>query len=415
MGEKLVTVAVIGGGPAGLMAAISASYKNARVTVFEHTAVCGKKILATGNGRCNYTNLYMDKECYNNNGEFAIKVIEQYDNNEVIAFFKKLGVIPKIKNDGVYPYSEQAVVIANALINEAVRCGVEIKTGKVVKKITPMADLEKGSNSFKLSLEDDTVFFDYVIIATGSKTYPKTGSDGSGYKLLEDLKVKLRPVSPALTALRSDNPVFKTLSGVRMDADIRLMDSDNKTILAKCRGELQLTDYGISGIPVFQISSGAVRRINKNGKVTCNIDFVPAMSAEELRDYINDRIEYNPSEKLYNLFSGLINTKITDNLTGRCQLRKDTCIGDLKVRDIDNLIDLYKNFYADFNDYNKYDFAQVCQGGVDVSEIDSATMESTKIKGLKFAGEVVDVDGICGGYNLQWAFSSGYVAGGSCI
>jgi hypothetical protein len=398
-------IIIIGGGPAGMMAAITAAKDGRSVVVLEHMEQCGKKILATGNGRCNFTNKKLDKSCYPSNPDFAMEVIRQFDNEALISFFQKLGIPPKNKNDFIYPYSEQASAIAQVLIERMKALPVEVITSVTINAV------KKMQNGYKIQTNRQTFFADKVIVAAGLKASPKTGSDGSGYELLKELGVRMVKPLPALTALRSADTVFKSLAGIRCEAAVSVLEGDR--VIASDTGELQLTDYGISGIPVFQISSRAVRLIEQKKTAVCSIDFVPMLSLEEFQTYILERIEFDGNQKLYNLFTGLLNSKLTDVLTTRFGLRKDIAVKSLTKAEITRLSTAYKNFKVVVNGYNSFDYAQVCQGGVAVSEICPQTMELHGFPGLYVAGEIVDVDGKCGGYNLQWAFSSGYVAGGA--
>lgn len=401
--NELKNIIIIGGGPAGMMAAITAAGDGRSVVVLEHMDMCGKKILATGNGRCNFTNTIINAGCYNSNGDFAMSVINRFDNEELINFFKKLGVYPKVRNGFVYPYSEQASAICRVLTERVKSLGIEVVTSINISRII------KTDFGYKLATDKGTFLADRLIIAAGSKASPKTGSDGTGYHLLNELGINIVKPLPALTSLRSDNKIFKSLSGIRCDAKVSVLYEGD--VAAEDTGELQLTDYGISGIPVFQVSSRAVRIIDSEKKVQCSIDFVPFMTNDEFMSYINERIKNDGNNKVYGLFTGLLNSRLTDSLTSYFGLKKDLKLSELGEKEIKKLVLSYKNFNIIFNSYNSFDYAQVCQGGVDVNHINPATMESTQYRHLYFAGEIVDVDGKCGGYNLQWAFSSGYAAG----
>ncbi len=403
MDKNIKKIIIIGGGPAGMMAAITAAGDGRSVVVLEHSTQPGKKILATGNGRCNFTNKIIDADCYNSNGSFAMSVIDKFDNERIIEFFKGLGVIPKEKNGFIYPQSEQAQAIQQVLIRKMKSLAIDVITDI---KVTDIGYTKEG---YRLSTDKGTMYADRLIIACGLLAAPKTGSDGTLLPLIKKLGIKVNTPLPALTALRSKESIYKSLAGIRCDAQVSIYDGSKKAD-AYC-GELQLTDYGISGIPVFQVSSRAVRIIEKNRKVRCIIDFVPFMTREELNAYIKLRIENDGDNMVYALFYGLLNNKLTDALTPLSTVKKNTPLKSLSDSDIERIVDIYKSFTTEMTGYNGFDYAQVCQGGVDVNEIDSATMESTKCKNLYFAGEVADVDGKCGGYNLTWAFSSGYVAG----
>lgn len=403
MDKNIKKIIIIGGGPAGMMAAITAAGEGRSVVVLEHGTQPGKKILATGNGRCNFTNKIIAADCYNSNGSFAMKVIDKFDNERIIEFFKGLGVISKEKNGFIYPQSEQAQAIQQVLIRKMKSLAIDVITGINV------TDIGYTKEGYRLSTDNGTMYADRLIIACGLYAAPKTGSDGTLLPLIKKLGINVNTPLPALTALRSRENIYKSLAGIRCDARVSICDREGAADTS-C-GELQLTDYGISGIPVFQISSHAVRIIEKNKKVKCIIDFVPFMSREELKDYIKQRAACDGDNLVYALFYGLLNNKLTDALTPLSTIKKNTPLKLLTEGDIERMVNIYKSFTTEMTGYNGFDYAQVCQGGVDVNEISAATMESTKCKNLYFAGEVADVDGKCGGYNLTWAFSSGYVAG----
>lgn len=401
--KELQKIIVIGGGPAGMMAAITAAMKGRSVLLLEKNDQCGKKILATGNGRCNYTNLEVNTDCYNSNGEFAMGIIEKFDNQAVISFFEKLGVIPKYRGNYVYPFSDQAQAIRQVLVDYMMFLGVQIEGNILIKSIA------RKANYYEINTNKGMFQGEKLIVAAGSRASEKTGSDGSGYELLKNLNVKIKKPLPALTALRSKNPVFKNLAGIRVDACVSLMEKDK--IITKDTGELQLTDYGISGIPVFQISGPVVRIIDKTGSATVNIDFLPELDSQSVIDYIKARGEHNPDTKVYGLFVGLLNTKLTDNLIPLFGVKKNRMVVELCEEEILQLVNGFKKFQVEVTDYNSFDYGQVCQGGVSVEQLNANTLEVIDLPGLYVAGEIIDVDGKCGGFNLQWAFSSGYVAG----
>lgn len=396
-------IIVIGGGPAGMMAAIAAATKGRSVLLLEKNDQCGKKILATGNGRCNYTNLLVNRDCYNTNGEFAMDVIERFDSQALIAFFRKLGVVPKFRGSYVYPYSDQAQAIRQVLTEYMEYLGVALE-----KKVS-IQSIFKSKTGYQIHTDKQDYTAERLIIAAGSRAGEKNGSDGSGYELLGQFKIKMNKPLPALTALRSENAIFKSLAGIRAEGRVSLLEGEKE--IACDTGEIQLTDYGISGIPVFQISSRAVRLVEAKGKAVCKIDFLPELSGQEVMDYIRTRGQNNSETKVYGLFTGLLNNKLTDNLIPFFQVKKNRRAVELTEEELQRLIRGFKNFRVEITGYNSFDYCQVCQGGVAVEQLNPKTMEFYNLPGLYVAGEIVDVDGKCGGYNLQWAFSSGYVAG----
>lgn len=401
------SVYVVGAGAAGMMAAITAARQGKKVTIIEHRDKAGKKILATGNGKCNFTNMYMDKECFRgSNNDYIMDIYNQFDNKAVIDFFKHLGIYPKIKNGYVYPNSGQAISISEALQNELRYLNVDIITNTNIREIYDNKD------GYLIITDKGEYKTDSVIIAAGSNASPKSGSDGSGYRLAKKLGHTIVPVLPALVQLRSSSPFFKEVAGVRTDGSVRIMSG--RECVAKDSGELMLTDYGISGIPVFQVSRFASVLLNKNEKVIARLDFLPEMDFTECKEYIRDRIYSYPDKSIKDNFTGILNSKLLNALLKELKIDINMSTGNLSEKQIIDIANGFKNFSINITGTNSFDNAQVCCGGVSLDELNKHTLESKLHKGLFFAGEILDVDGICGGYNLQWAWSSGYVSGINC-
>ena len=392
-----------------MMAAITAAREGAAVTIIEHNDRVGKKILSTGNGRCNYTNLKQDKTCYRCTGQdFPLTVINRFDVEKTVKFFEELGIVPKDKNGYLYPFSEQATAVLDVLRMEVERLGVKVITGVHVQTVKPKnrGFLICGQDKDKKKFEANA---DYVIIATGSKAASKLGSDGSGYELAKKLGHRILPVVPALVQLKCAEKIYNSMSGVRLYGKVSIEDGKDHWI--SDTGEIQLTAYGISGIPVFQISRYAAMQLYHKKKVTVMLDFMPDISFDGLRKMIIQRISLHPERKMEMFFTGLFNRKVSNELIKLSKISLSLRCGDLSKEDIIHLCNNIKMFKTRVVETNPFEQAQICAGGVDTSEINSRTMESKLVKGLYFAGEIVDVDGICGGYNLQWAWSSGYLAG----
>lgn len=397
-------IIIIGAGASGMMAAISAARNHAQVTILEHTDCIGKKILATGNGRCNLTNIEQAPINYrSDNAGFERIILEQFNVAQTLKFFGDLGIYTKNKNGYIYPNSEQASAVLDVLKMELEHLKVKVIRNVKVYKI------DKKGKIFYIHTDLEDYICDYVIIATGSKAAPKTGSDGSGYTLARNLGHNIIKPLPALVQLRCSGDYFKSLAGIRCDARIDLL-IDGK-VSATDTGELQLTDYGISGIPTFQISRFAVRALDSGKDVKVNIDFMPDFELEVFTVFLKSRIKKALYKNLEQLFTGLLNKKLVPVLIKKANLSPKSLCSDLSDKQIQYLIDCIKNFKVKVTAFNSFDQAQVCSGGVDTTEISQTTLESLKVRGVYFTGEVVDVDGICGGYNLQWAWSSGYIAG----
>ena len=389
-------VAIIGGGFSGVISSIYASKLN-EVTIFERNNDILKKLLLTGNGRCNFFNKNQNINNYHSTSNEYLKDIITQDNiDELIKFYKKIGIETKEKDGYYYPYSNQAISVKNALVNKLKETNIEIKTDYFVNEI------KIKDNKFIINNELE---FDKVIISTGGSSYPITGSDGNMYDILKNLKIKITDISPALAPLITDDKYLKELSGVRANANISFYGDDK--LIQEEQGELQLTDYGISGICVFNLSY--LYNIYKNSYVLIN--FMPFIKTkEELEKYLDNKDKEMNEKKVSELLNGILNNKIINVII------KKSNIKDIKYKNLDknekeellNNIFSYKMNITDIKGYNK---SQVTNGGVDLSEIDINTMEVKNVKGLYITGELFDIDGICGGYNLTHCFITGYMCG----
>ena len=398
-------VVVIGGGAAGLMAAISAARAGAKVVILEHKEKTGKKILSTGNGKCNYTNEKQDITCYRGeNPDFVMPVFKQFGFPETVAFFEEIGVTPKVKNGYYYPASEQATAVLEVLRLEAnyLRikevCECQINAIKPVKSgfllYTSMGDFAGNS----------------VILATGLLAAPKSGSDGTIFPYIEKLGHHFIDVVPALVPLQGKQAFFKQIAGIRAEIQADLYVENAK--VASEYGELQLTDYGVSGIPIFQLSRYATKALKQGKKVHMMLDFLPHTSLEETVELFTKRLHKVEQKKtICECFVGLFNRKLAEVLIKEAGISLGDCPKKLSDEQIERLAAISKGLRVDITGSKSFEQAQVCAGGVDTEEICAETMESKIVPGVFFAGELVDIDGMCGGYNLQWAWSSGYVAG----
>lgn len=403
------SVYIIGAGPAGMMAAITAAESRADVTLLEHNDRIGKKILSTGNGRCNFSNVNQKEEFYrSDNKKFPWEVIQKYPVEQTIDFFETLGIYPKDKNGGLYPFSEQASAVLDVLRMEVERLRIHVLTGIHVKEIVRQ---KKGFRILATvnGKEEKRFLADSIVLCTGSKAASKLGSDGSGYDLAKKLGHHMIPVVPALVQLKCKENYFKSLAGIRLHGKVSLYVEQK--LQGNDTGEIQLTDYGISGIPVFQISRYAAKGIYEKKAVHAVLDFMPDMSSEELEKFLLQRKSERPVKEMEQFFTGIFNKKLITVLLKNANISLHKKAGELSIKEIKNLVFHIKEWKVEIIGTNPFEQAQVCAGGVDTREIDPETMESKLVDGLYFAGELVDVDGICGGYNLQWAWSSGYLAG----
>lgn len=399
-------VIIIGAGASGLMAAAAAASKGARVALLEHKDDIGKKILATGNGRCNFTNTDMSVNKFHGSKALIKNGLAQFNYADTIRFFKELG-IPAYDNAGyIYPNSRQAASVVAAFRMELMRLHVDVKTGINITDIKPADDrtgycIQTDKGSFKSKR---------LIIACGLTASPKLGSDGSLFRQIEALGHHIQKPLPALCGFSCDGLNFKKITGVRCDATVASVIDGQMT--EQNTGELQLADYGISGIPVFQISSLMSRALDKGQRVEVIIDFLPAFSDDELNGYIKDRsITTTDNRSLNEMLNGLLNNKLLLELIHKSGVSPDKKGRLLTDDDCKSLTRSIKHTAVSVKKPRGAEFAQVCAGGIYTKEIDVRTLESKIHPGLYFCGELLDVDGICGGYNLQWAWTSGYIAG----
>lgn len=400
----MIKIAVIGGGASGLMAAAAAASEGAEVFILEHKDKVGKKILSTGNGRCNFTNLAQEPICYHSeNMMFPWHIIEKFNAQQTIAFFLKLGLYSKNRNGYLYPHSDQASAVLDVLRMEVLRLGGRVITGACCQEIIP------GKKKFRIRTDQGDFSADRVILAAGSKAYPVSGSDGSGYALAKNLGHRLVPVLPSLVQLKCSENYYKAVAGVRVNGQVSIY-ADGEC-QAKDTGEIQLTNYGISGIPVFQVSRYAAIGLYEKKKVDAVLNFMPDFTSEQFCAFLKNRIATRPQKTMEEFFIGLFHKKLSDLWLKLARIGRTKKAGDLSDDEIRSLADLIQNFRTEITDTNSFEQAQVCRGGVDTEEVDPDTLESRYVPGLYFAGEILDVDAICGGYNLQWAWSSGYVSG----
>lgn len=415
-----VRVAVIGGGASGCMAAITAAQAGADVHIFEKNEKPGKKLYATGNGRCNLTNLHMDDSCYHTrtadkNGSSLIhSAIERYSPADQIRFFADLGV-PVYDRDGyVYPRTNQAQTVVRALEKRIAALGIRVHTDCPVRKIRRSQQGTKADDAvFYVDCNDrEARAFDTVILCTGGMAGPQYGTTGDGYRLAASFSHKISTPLPALTALECRGQFLKRAAGVRCRAAVTLYTGNDKKQIREGReeGEVQMTDYGISGIPVMQISGMAARLLESKQRVFVQIDFLPEFSDSAFNDEIERRMREDRSQMLGDLFLGLVHKKILDLLLAEKGLQ-----AEMKARRIDDagirqILQSMREYTLEVIQVKSFKQAQVTSGGILLEDTD-ADFQSRLQPGLFFAGEVLDVDGRCGGYNLQWAFATGYIAG----
>ncbi len=415
---------VIGAGASGLMAAISGARLGCSVLVIEQKEKAGKKILATGNGKCNFTNMIQNPECYRgNDSAFTWKVLSYFDVSHTLAFFKDLGIYPKNRDGYIYPNSEQASSVVQVLLMECDRLGIKIHYNEAVKEIkkpyyTVLTEIQpqklqktknKPIGERNDAGEKKVYCCSKLILATGGCASAQLGSDGSGYGLAKNLGHTVIKPLPALVQLKSPDKYCKTISGVRTNAKVTCY-SDQKPMVQEV-GEVLFTDYGISGIPVMQVSRYAAKTLDQGEKVSLLLDYLPELDEGDLIDLLRQRIRNNPKKNVEEMMVGLLNHKLSYVIILESKIDVYLKCNELSVQEIGRLAKMIKYFKMSITSTNSFENAQVCAGGIPTTEINDTTMESKCSSGLYLTGELVDVDGTCGGYNLQWAWSSGYLAG----
>lgn len=402
-------VVIVGGGASGLVAAIYAARKGNDVLILEKKEVVGKKILATGNGRCNYFNSDQNIEHFKSAENERIKdVINKENQNEILDFFYDIGIEPKIKNGYYYPLSNQAVTVRDALLKEAQMSNVEIKTETNVQNIT------KEGQKFAIFNSEEKIYADKVILACGSKAALKNDYDANGYKLCEEFGINIVKPLPALVQLKGKEKFFKKWNGIRADAKVELYENGIKKI--EDVGEIQLTDYGISGICVFNLSGMAIRGLDKGNKEQVKINFLFNIGLNEKEDFVkwmdmrNERIQ---DRTICELLYGVLNKKLVDILLKEANVDESLVWNNLSEKEKIEFARMIVDLKIDITGSNSFDKAQVCSGGVSLKEMNLLTMESKKVQDLFIVGELLDVNGDCGGYNLEWAWITGMIAGKS--
>ncbi len=392
-----------------MSAAIEAAENGNEVTILEHTDRVGKKILLTGNGRCNLLNEALKEEPWEAypfaDSAFLKEVFSLKGYEDAFSFLEDMGLRIKSRNGLLYPYSDEAGSVVNAFLSKLKSLGVEIKTGISPQKIIPK---EKGNKEGGFTVLTDGGKFDAdrVILASGGRSYPKTGSDGTGYALAESLGHKVNPVRPGLVKLICAEDYYMSVAGVRVHAKLTLI-SDGKEIRSE-EGELQLTGQGISGIAVMNLSN---RLGTSPEKAKVKIDLMPELSYKEAEEMLIKRKEILPGEAAF-FFNGLLPKKLGALCLKLCGIRASLPVKEITTSQICKITDFIKGWTVEIRKTGSFEEAQITLGGIDTADV-KPDMESRLIPGLFFAGEILDLHGDCGGYNLGLAFITGILAGSS--
>ncbi len=400
-------IGIIGGGPAGML--LSVLLKKQRpdlaVDLYERNERVGKKLLATGNGRCNYTNVSLEANNFHSeNSDFPMEVVSKFNNQDAIELLKTFGIYPISEADGrVFPLSLQGSAVLDFLRLAMERYGVNIILEEKidrVKKVGPGFVLE-GKKNYKADL---------VVVATGGMALPSSGSDGIGYRIAKDFGHRIIEPGPTIVQLESDYQRIKALKGVRINTWASLY-VDKKKVDEKF-GDVLFTDYGLSGPAIMDLSRKSIEALKQNKKVEISINLI-GLPKDEVKQMIKDRAENLEGISFENFLLGIVNKKLIISIVNQYKLlyNKDY---EEQIRCNTNFVHAMTEILTDFrmniSGYKGFAFAQATTGGVDTRKIDPRSLESKIINGLYFIGEVLDVDGDCGGYNLQWAWSSAYIA-----
>ena len=391
---------IIGGGASGIMAAITASQYSEKILIIEKNNRIGKKVLVTGNGRCNYTNTLLKSTDFNN-PDFVQQIFKQFSVEDTIAFFETLGIEPKYEDGGkTYPLSEQSSSFLDVFLYELALRNIPVELNQEIISVIKKGDV------FKITSSSNNVYLSKkVILSTGGKSMPLTGSNGSGLELAKNIGHHITEVFPALVKMKIDSPYLKQLSGVKINTQVDLLVDDK--IVQTENGDILFANYGISGPTVLELSRKANENLINGSEVNVRIALIQSLPKSK----IIERFENFKYREIDQSLIGLVNKRFINVLIKQAGIEKNNYIvSDIPKPKLFRLVDLLFDWRLRVIGSLGFDDSQVTAGGIDLLEVEDKTLESKLVKGLYFCGEVLDVDGRCGGFNLQWAWSSGYVA-----
>ena len=437
-------VIVIGGGPAGLVSAISAATENNEVIVLEKMKEPGRKLLITGKGRCNITSSLPMEDFIKNipgNGKFLYSAFNNFTNEDIIKLLKEQGVNVKIeRGQRIFPVSDKAIDVRDALINKAKKLGVKIITNAKVENIitkkneqvyianNSAENIEKNIEEkdtiegveFLLNGKKEYIKCNKVILATGGKSYPGTGSTGDGYEIAKKIGHTITKIVPSLVPLEAKEnslEVCKKLQGLSLkNVNVKFMDTEKNKVIYEDFGEMLFAHFGLSGPTILSGSAHLLRYKNleellKSGKIKIIIDIKPALSIEKLDERILRDFSTEKNKMFKNSLDALLPKKMIDTIIELSNINPNKKVNEITKKERENLVNLLKKFAITIKGFRPIEEAIVTAGGVTIKEINPKTMESKIINGLYFAGEIIDVDAYTGGFNLQIAYSTGYTAG----
>ncbi len=398
---------IVGGGAGGLCAAAALGRKGLRVTVVERLPRVGKKLLATGNGRCNLSNVDMQSVYYGKAAPFVQQVYAVTPPGEVAAFFSSLGLMTAVEDGRIYPRTMAASSVLDVLRMACERASVTMLTDTEVVALSPS---RRGGWSVQLA-DGSGLFAPHVIAAMGGSAAPSMGTDGTGVRLMQTLGHEITPLYPALVQLKCSHPALKGLKGIRTQARLTLFIDGRPA--AEEFGELLLTDYGVSGVCVFQLSREAAPALAQKRSVRLAIDFLPEVAS--IRPWLDARIEQLSPVSLLTLTTGVLPRLLAQTIIKEAHLSPEMDAGALSDAEKDALCRALSAFPLVVTETQSFTNAQVTRGGVSLADVDPRTMASRLFDGLHIIGELLDVDGPCGGYNLHFAFASALTAAKAII
>ena len=410
-------VMVVGGGPAGMMAAITAAENGNEVTIIEKMPSFGKKLLITGKGRCNITSsLYMSEFIKNTpgNGKFLYSAFQNYTNKDIIEFLKRQGLeVKEERGNRVFPVTDKSIDVLNCFKKRIDELKIQYKLNTRVEKI-----LIKNNEVLAIRTDKEIIRTDKIILATGGKSYPLTGSTGDGYKMAKDIGHTIIPIKPSLVPMEVyEKEECKKLQGLSLrNVGIKIIDTDRKKIIYEDFGEMIFTHFGISGPTILSGSAHLVKYkdieyLLKKRYINISIDLKPALTEEQLNDRILRDFNTFKNKQFKHSLDKLLPQKIIPVIIELSKIQESKKVNEITKEERKRLVELLKNFTITIKSFRPVEEAIITCGGINTKEIDPKTMESKLIKGLYFAGEIIDVDSYTGGFNLQIAYSTGYTAG----
>lgn len=395
---------ILGGGAAGLAACAALADTGLRITVVERLDRVGKKLMAAGNGRCNISNRQMDASLYGSAAPFVSRVYEETPPEKVLSFFSSLGLMTADEDGRIYPRTMMASSVLDVLRAACDRENVTLLTQQQAVSVTPS---RRGGFSVQLE-SSEGLFAPVVLCAMGGSAAPHLGTDGSGTQLMDALGHSVTLLYPALTQLKCDHSALRSLKGIRLQAELTLL-IDGKSA-AQETGEILFADYGVSGVCVFQLSGMAAQALDQKQRVTLHVNLLPEIPEDTLHSWLTARIASIPGASALSLFTGVFPRLITQAILKEANISADAQAFRLSSKSIDALCDAIHAFSLPIIGTQGFKNAQVTRGGVALDEVDPRTMGSQIFDGLYLCGEILDVDGPCGGYNLHFAFACGLTA-----